>query len=691
MMRNSVDMGAAMRKIAWMALAGVLTCLSAQQAFAWTQPVVISGSGNTGCSIAKIARSSTGKLYVAFRRKNPDWRIMYRERSAGGYWGPVESVSVPWSERADIIEDPVGRPHMFYTGTGAGGDNDLFEAYRDSGSWFVTQFTNTTGYHEDYPRMATDSTGRIHLVYTKSADGDHGNVIYRVWNGTWSGETSIGSIGGTAKVYYHRPDICVDAANNVHVVWEQDPYTLVYRRLSAGSWSATQALGTTTQFFSYAKIAAAAGGGLVAVTFDQQTASQAVLKYSYSTNGGVSWAGLQYLCDGHYPSMDTGADGVAHLVYEWMPGAKATGYRSWDGSWSVAQQASSTAYWQGWADVVAEPGGVLHVVYDENEGISYVSSAPDAVAPKSPSGFSASTTDSSARLSWTNPDDPDTQGTVVRVRTDGYPASPTDGSPVCDVSGGPGQAGAFNHTGLTNGATYYYSAFAYDPVRNYSPAVHAVARPAAASCASVKQSADGAPVDLRGRIVTAGFVTTDGCVYVEDPDRQSGIRVATTQTGFAVGDIVDISGAMGTRILSTRPAERQISGATLTKTGFTNPLRPLAMTCMTVGGSADGLVPGVQGGLGLNNMGLLVTIFGKVTYKAGSYIYVDDGSRVANLYGISTPVTGVMVRLPSTPSVNVGDMVSVTGVVEGSIPSSVEWTTNRRYLHARTMQDLVVR
>jgi hypothetical protein len=100
------------------------------------------------------------------------------------------------------------------------------------------------------------------------------------------------------------------------------------------------------------------------------------------------------------------------------------------------------------------------------------------------------------------------------------------------------------------------------------------------------------------------------------------------------------------------------------------------------------MVPGVKNGVGLNNIGLLVRIAGQVTYKTGSYIYVDDGSNVENLYGLFTPKTGVMVRCPGTPDIAEGDMVGVTGIVEGSIPNNGEWTTNRAYLHMRDWMDL---
>jgi hypothetical protein len=198
-----------------------------------------------------------------------------------------------------------------------------------------------------------------------------------------------------------------------------------------------------------------------------------------------------------------------------------------------------------------------------------------------------------------------------------------------------------------------------------------------------KTTADGRPVGLKGKVVTAIF-SADGCIYIEDADRSSGIRVVNPGTGLAVGDRVDVTGTMGTRSLSGYSSERQISSATVTRVSSGIPLQPIGVVCRDLGGEAvPPLVPGVNGGVGLNNMGLLAQIAGKVTYIVSSYIYVDDGSNIQDISGR----TGVMVKCPGTPTVAVGDMVAVTGIVEGSIPTG--WTTNRRYIHSRDWNDIV--
>ncbi len=106
----------------------------------------------------------------------------------------------------------------------------------------------------------------------------------------------------------------------------------------------------------------------------------------------------------------------------------------------------------------------------------------DGVAPGPLPSFTAEPGDSSVTLSWINPSDSDFDHAVIRYSTSDYPAGPTDGLPVDGADGefpdDPGTAGQFVHTGLDNGTTNYYSAFAADEVPNYSVVSPASATPA---------------------------------------------------------------------------------------------------------------------------------------------------------------------------------------------------------------------
>ena len=94
-----------------------------------------------------------------------------------------------------------------------------------------------------------------------------------------------------------------------------------------------------------------------------------------------------------------------------------------------------------------------------------------------PANFSATGGDTQTQLAWQNPGDSHFTGTMIRVKTTGFPASATDGTLVVDKAGAPNANDAFTHTGLTNWTTYYYAAFAHDSAPNFSPAAQALATP----------------------------------------------------------------------------------------------------------------------------------------------------------------------------------------------------------------------
>lgn len=86
--------------------------------------------------------------------------------------------------------------------------------------------------------------------------------------------------------------------------------------------------------------------------------------------------------------------------------------------------------------------------------------------PSMLTSFLAMSGDESAKLTWVLPAEP-VEGAYIVYKTTGYPEGPGDGAPVENgmyghFSGMPSEPDTFYHTGLTNGQTYYYSAFAYN-------------------------------------------------------------------------------------------------------------------------------------------------------------------------------------------------------------------------------------
>jgi len=151
------------------------------------------------------------------------------------------------------------------------------------------------------------------------------------------------------------------------------------------------------------------------------------------------------------------------------------------------------------------------------------------------------------------------------------------------------------------------------------------------SIPEAKQRVDGAMVSLAGKVVTA--VLADR-IYIEEPTRASGVRC--NWVGPVVpSQAVHVIGKMSTTI----DGERVVEAQELLPTGLAE-VRPLGMTNKSVGGSdfhyIAGLWPsgqqGVMDGVGLNNIGLSVRVFGRVMAvepsAMPSWFVIDDGSQV---------------------------------------------------------------
>lgn len=148
----------------------------------------------------------------------------------------------------------------------------------------------------------------------------------------------------------------------------------------------------------------------------------------------------------------------------------------------------------------------------------------------------------------------------------------------------------------------------------------------AMSIPDAKRCADGANVNGTGSIVTAVF---PGFFYIESPDRECGIRVKSSFTPVTPVK-VDIVGALATNA----DGEKYIDATSVTPNGSGN-LAPVILTCGALGGgdfhhnvSTKAGQKGVAGAVGLNNIGLLVTICGAFTKTSDTTFTLDDGSGV---------------------------------------------------------------
>lgn len=196
-----------------------------------------------------------------------------------------------------------------------------------------------------------------------------------------------------------------------------------------------------------------------------------------------------------------------------------------------------------------------------------------------------------------------------------------------------------------------------------------------------KSKADGTPVNLTGKVVTAVFpLGADNRVFIEEPDRCAAISVIPKEgvSPPAANTKCDVTGHIET---DDQTNERYIADAEF-GAGTSQELKPIAIGNASLGGV--GIVshgaPSDRG-VGVDNTGMLVTAYGRIIamsdasdLDSGNCFYIDDGSNVAADYhwyldgGTWNKVTqqekGVKVySLDASYLFSVGQYVSVTGVL----------------------------
>ena len=185
---------------------------------------------------------------------------------------------------------------------------------------------------------------------------------------------------------------------------------------------------------------------------------------------------------------------------------------------------------------------------------------------------------------------------------------------------------------------------------------------------SAKLLPDGSLLSFSGVAASTASGELSERLYVQSPARSSGVQIylgPQVPPAVARGSLLRVEGRAG-----TRDGERCVLSPEITLIQAGEAPVPLNLTNTAAGGDGfhyDPFPPaigqqGVEGGFGLNNIGLLVRTWGRVTAVAGGYLYIDDGSGL--LDGTDTngsPNAGVRV-VAATAGFVPGDFVCVTGI-----------------------------
>ncbi|GEM_PF-1450793 len=190
---------------------------------------------------------------------------------------------------------------------------------------------------------------------------------------------------------------------------------------------------------------------------------------------------------------------------------------------------------------------------------------------------------------------------------------------------------------------------------------------------AAKGYADGRVVHLTDKVLSAKIGSVS---WIQEPDRSSGIRI-NVGASAALGTKLSVAGK-----LLTIDGERTLDEAVVLGTGPAVALDPLGLRNGVIGGGSLNIhTPGILGGIGTNNIGLLVTTFGRITFAGSGFFYVDDGSAIDDGSGhAGLKVLAEGLTFPSTGFVKITGISSCERNAEDKIV---------RVLRVRTQEDIV--
>jgi len=135
----------------------------------------------------------------------------------------------------------------------------------------------------------------------------------------------------------------------------------------------------------------------------------------------------------------------------------------------------------------------------------------------------------------------------------------------------------------------------------------------------------GTEVILGDKVVSTSQSATSDVFYVQEPNGSAGIRVVPPPAGTPAvlqpRDIVDVTG-----MLALEGAELCVQAQTVTLRDGLAAVRVVGLANRSVGGGTFGSQPGIEGAAGLNNVGLMVKLWGRVTSVSPGVCVIRDGS-----------------------------------------------------------------
>ena len=188
----------------------------------WGAPVKVAGSADTKCYGPQLGVRGSDDVCLFWSEKHgaDNWQIHFAHSTDGG---------TTWTEPATIAAgEPIGRPQI-----ALGKGEEIYVAWADvskgNGDVCVSRSTDNGAHWQAVegvpnnmnkaisPVIAVDSKGCVHVAWEEEAAGNSEIFLTRSTNGGNSWFVPVNA--STSPGYSRKPNIAVDAAGKLYIVW----------------------------------------------------------------------------------------------------------------------------------------------------------------------------------------------------------------------------------------------------------------------------------------------------------------------------------------------------------------------------------------------------------------------------------------------------------------------------------------
>jgi BNR repeat-like domain len=314
----------------------------------------------------------TGRVIAAFG-------FVFLAQAAQAQWEAAKRLT--WnsgtSQYPVIALDSSGKIHVVWEDSTPGNAEIYYNKSKDGGAtWTTSKRLTWTSTYSHRPALGVDLSGGLHVFWDDDAAGNTEIYHKRSTDGgdAWTAARRLTWTTGHSFV----PAMAVDSSGDLHVVWsDATPGNHeIYHKKSTdqgATWTTSHRITWNAGFSISPKIGADSSGNLH-VVWQDDTPGHWEVYYARSANGGASWTASRRLTWSSvlscYPAIGVDSFGRLHVVWQGSAFGNGEAFykKSANGgtSWTASQRLSWTAGTSGWPTLTVDSWDDLHVVWDDD-------------------------------------------------------------------------------------------------------------------------------------------------------------------------------------------------------------------------------------------------------------------------------------------------------------------------------------